>query len=271
MKLTSSSAPVVDITTLPAHERWRRALSALADVLKDPERTDQVLVFSTYANAGSMPDRIHNFLDHPDGARLYAEHRTIDSHTIDLEALGALPEGTLGRAYADFLRIRNFTPDVFEGTPEEIADPKVAYVVQRLRQTHDLWHVVTGYETDPASEVALQAFTFGQLRAPSSGILALLGTLRGSQIKRDLAIDVTRGYRLGTQAIGLAVFPWEDHWTTPLVEVRAMLNLPIAPTAPAKLAAAVREHVAKVIADQPVTAENRWMTAVVTNPPRAAA
>jgi len=265
-----SAAPVVDATQLPVLSRWKRAFTALAEVLRDPEKTDQVLVFSTYANAGTMPDRIHHFLQHPVGAQLYAEHRTIDGHTIDLVVLGALPEGTLGRAYAEFLSSRGFTPDVFEGTPEELPDPAMAYVVQRLRQTHDLWHVVTGYETDPASEVALQAFTYGQLRAPSSGILALLGTLRGSQLKRDLAVDVVRAYRLGTQAEGLAVFPWEDHWTTPLVEVRAMLKLPIAPTAPGKLADAVRAIVAQLAAEQP-SAENRWMTAAATNPPRAAA
>ncbi len=268
MKQTLSS-PVVDATQLPVLARWKRAFAALAEVLRDPEKTDQVLVFSTYANAGTMPDRIHHFLQHPDGARLYAEHRTLDGHTIDLAALGALPVGSLGRAYAEFLTSRNFTPDVFEGTPEEITDPAMAYVVQRLRQTHDLWHVVTGYETDPASEVALQAFTYGLLRAPSSGILALLGTLRGSQLKRDLVVDVMRAYRQGTQAVGLAVFLWEDHWATPLAEVRAMLNLPLAPTAPAKLAAAVRVIVAQVAAQQ--TTKNRWMTAAAANPPRAAA
>ena len=48
---------VVDATQLPARERWKRAYKALATVLQDPEKTDQVLVFSTYANAGSMPDR----------------------------------------------------------------------------------------------------------------------------------------------------------------------------------------------------------------------
>jgi ubiquinone biosynthesis protein COQ4 len=264
----NNTMTTVDATQLPALTRWKRALTALAAVLRDPEKTDQVLVFSTYANAGTMPERIHYFLGHPDGARLYAERRTIDSHSIDLEALAQLPEGTLGRAYAEFLNVRNFTPDVFEGAPEDITDPAMAYVVQRLRQTHDLWHVVTGYETDPASEVALQAFTYGQLGAKSAGILALLGTLRGSQLKRDLVRDVVHAYRLGVAAEGLAVFPWEDHWATPLDEVRAMLNLPIENPAAKKLADEVRAVVAAMSAQGPV---DGWMTAAATNPPRAAA
>src|SRR5688572_25990264 len=93
-----------DATTLSAFGRWRRALAALGKVMIDPTRTDQVLVFSIYANAGSMPMRIDRFFASEAGRRLYEEHRTIDSRSIDLDALAALPAGTLGHAYAQFLR-----------------------------------------------------------------------------------------------------------------------------------------------------------------------
>jgi ubiquinone biosynthesis protein COQ4 len=214
-----------DVTQLSAPERWRRAIGALAKVVADPTRTDEVLVFSTYANAGSMRDRLHRFYDDANGQKLYAEHRTIDSHTVDLDALAALPEGTLGHAYASFLRSRGFTPEVFEGAPADVADPKASYAIQRMRQTHDLWHVVTGHDTDPAGEVALQAFTYAQVHAPSSLILAAVGTLRGTRHQPTLVRDVVRAFRAGRHAEGFATFPWEDHWSTPLAEVRAMLGV----------------------------------------------
>jgi len=226
-------ARAVDATKLSARQRWRLALDALGRVMVNPEQTDQVLVFSMYANAGTMASRIHRFFDDPRGRRLYEERRLIDARSVDLDALGALPEGTLGRAYADFLRSRGLSPDVFEHAPDEVPDPRMAYVIQRLRQTHDLWHVVTGYETDPASEIALQAFTFAQVRGPSSLILAALGTLRGTPSKPDLVLDVVSAFRIGLRAEKLAVFPWEDHWTRPLVEVRELLGLPIKPRAAA--------------------------------------
>ncbi len=216
-----------DATTLPAIERWRRALGALAKVVIDPEKTDQVLVFSIYANAGSMPRRIHRFFEDANGRRLYEEHRTIDSHTIDLDTLAALPEGTLGHAYAHFLTSRGLSPAVFDAPPSEVTDPRMSYVIQRLRQTHDLWHVVTGHDTDPGSEVALQAFTFAQVHAPSSLILATVGTLRGMREKPGLARDVVASFRLGMRAERLVAFPWEDHWATPLDEVRRLLNIDV--------------------------------------------
>jgi ubiquinone biosynthesis protein COQ4 len=215
-----------DATTLSPITRWRRAITALGKVLVDPEKTDQVLVFSIYANAGSMPKRIHRFFETADGQRLYEERRTIDSRSVDLDALAAMPEGTLGHAYAHFLASRGLSPAVFDNPPSEVSDPQMQYVVQRMRQTHDLWHVVTGHDTDPGSEVALQAFTFAQVRAPSSAILAAMGTLRAIRQKPSVARDVVTSFRSGVRANRLPSFPWEDHWATPLHEVRRMLGLP---------------------------------------------
>ncbi|HEV7557548.1 MAG TPA: Coq4 family protein [Kofleriaceae bacterium] len=214
-----------DITQLSAPERWRRAIGALAKVVADPTRTDEVLVFSAYANAGTMHHRLHRFYDDARGQKLYAEHRTIDSHTVDLDALAALPDGTLGHAYASFLRARGFTPEVFDGPPDDVTDPKASYVIQRMRQTHDLWHVVTGHDTNPAGEIALQAFTYAQVRAPSSLILAAVGTLRGTRYQPTLVRDVVRAFRAGRHAEAFVAFAWEDHWATPLADVRAMLGV----------------------------------------------
>ncbi len=221
--------PTDDVADLPTLVRWRRALLALARVMKNPEETDQVLVFTNLANARHRTERLGVFFDDPRGARLFSEQRALDSRTIDLDALARLPAGTLGHAYATFMRAHGLTPDVFDGRPADVRDDRAAYVMQRLRQSHDLWHVVTNAETDPAGEVALQAFTYAQLHAPGSGILAALGTLRSLRHTREVVRDAIELYRLGRTAEPLALFAWEDHWTTPLVEVRRMLKLPTDP------------------------------------------
>jgi len=233
LQTAGGNAMTEDISQLSAVERWRRALGALARVVANPEQTDQVLVFSSYANAGTMSDRIHHFFDDPRGQRLFDEHRTIDSRTLDLDALEALPAGTLGHEYARFLRSRGLTPEVFDAPPKKIHNPRAQYVVQRIRQTHDLWHVVTGCNTDPAGEIALQAFTFAQLRAPSTAILAVVGTLRGVREVPSLPRDVLAAYRAGSRAQKLATFPWEDYWATPLTRVRELLGVDVRPRAAA--------------------------------------
>ena len=227
-----SPSPSEDLAALSPVERWTRALIALRKIVANPDDTRQVLVFTGLANSGrSTAARVGRFFADPAARKLYDEHRAIDSRTVDLDALAALPEGTLGHAYATFLRSRGLTPEVFDGAPAGVSDPRLSYVMQRLRQTHDLWHVVTGCDTDPAGEIALQAFTFAQIRAPGNALLTLAGVVRGARQKPGLVRDVIALYRLGARARRLPSFAWEDHWATPLSEVRAMLGLPIDPPA----------------------------------------
>lgn len=229
-----------DLDSLTGLQRWKLGLGLLRKVLNNPEDTEQVLAFLGVINSGrSTQERIARFFADPEGEVLYAEHRAIDSRTIDLDKLAALPAGTLGHAYAKFLRSHGITPEIFDGAPPGITNPRRSYVVQRMRQTHDLWHVVTGCETDPAGEVALQAFTYSQTGSPGSAFLAVFGALRRVREQRDVGIlrDVVTLYRTGRRTgRRLPTFAWEDHWATPLAEVRAMLGLPVEP--PARAAAA---------------------------------
>src|ERR1043165_8714801 len=102
-----------DLSKLSPLVRWTRALRSLANILANPEATDQVLVFLQLANSQALRRRAVRFFADPRGARLYDEQRKIDSRTVDLEKLLALPEGTLGPAYATFLRSHGLTPEGF--------------------------------------------------------------------------------------------------------------------------------------------------------------
>lgn len=230
MQTVAASVPSDDYAALSAVQRWKIAGAALGKVMADPNDTENVLELLGVINSGrSALRRTRKFFATPAGKKLYEERRALDSQTIDLDALAALPEGTLGRAYATFLRSRGLTPEIFDGAPARIADPQRSYLVQRMRQTHDLWHVVTGCETDPAGEVALQAFLYAQTRAPGSAILAAAGMLRIVRKTPAIVPYVIALYRAGMRAGSLPAFGWEDHWATPLTEVRAMLGLPLEP------------------------------------------
>lgn len=59
------------------------------------------------------------------------------------------PAGTMGRAYADFIRANQFS---FPGEKGSAPEPVVL---------HDLTHVLSGYGTDPAGEICVTAFSAG--------------------------------------------------------------------------------------------------------------
>src|SRR5690349_721927 len=140
---TSDRSHIIDVAALPPHVRWGRALKALARFLRNPEEPDQVRVFSNLINAGKRDDRLHRVCADPAAPQLSEQKRAMHSTPIALDVLAALPEGTLGDASARFMRAHGLTPNVFDGSPDDVRGERVAYVIQRMRQTHDLWHVVT--------------------------------------------------------------------------------------------------------------------------------
>jgi ubiquinone biosynthesis protein COQ4 len=141
---------------------------------------------------------------------------------VDFAALERLPDGTLGREYVRFLRDNDITPDVFQMPAR--GDERVRYVEMRIRQTHDLWHVLTGYAPDVTGEVLLQAFTFAQLRAPSALAIAAMGTVRFGWRTPGFFRRLRAAVRGGKATRKLAAFRWEEHWGEPVEELRKELG-----------------------------------------------
>ena len=74
----------------------------------------------------------------------------------DTEALSKLPKDTLGYRYFDHLDSMGFDPDYYRKIDVK---NDTDYVMMRIRQTHDIWHVVTGFDTHPLGEIAIKALT----------------------------------------------------------------------------------------------------------------
>lgn len=203
--------------------RLRIATRALNRLMRDPEDTRQVFLLYVSLNATSFPRVIKRFLAEPEGRRLMTERPALDSTTLDFAQLLSLPAHTLGHAFARHMADNGLSPDIFQAPPG--APPDVAYLAQRLRQTHDLWHVVTGYSTGVIDELALQAFTYAQMKAPGPLLLSLAGALRFGFGDRRAIQRIYQGYRRGLLARPMLAVAWESLWELPLAEVRARLNL----------------------------------------------
>jgi ubiquinone biosynthesis protein COQ4 len=204
--------------------RLFRGARALARLFRDPDDTEQVFVAGVNLGRHSILQVIERLHAVPSGQRLVAERRSIDSQSVDLEALAALPEGTLGHEYATFLRSRDLTPDLFQA-PGNVRNAEVRYVVQRIRQTHDLWHVLTGYQTDVSGEVLLQAFAYAQLRVPLPFLIAFFGTLKVASRRPSFVKEALGAFRRGAATSFLLPEIWEEVWNVPVNELRARLGI----------------------------------------------
>jgi ubiquinone biosynthesis protein COQ4 len=221
--MNTSTATTVRIPSFS--RRARTVVRSLATLARDPGRLDQVLVLTQTMNLAAVARAMGRIEKEGVGQALLAQQPRIDRAHVDFDALRKLPDGTLGREYTRFLDENGITPDAFEKLPD-IGDERAAYVMLRMRQTHDLWHVLTGYTPDVRGEVLLQAFTYAQTRAPSALLIALFGTVRFGfkwpQQGKALREAFARGERTGF----LATFEWEDHWATPVAELRTLLACP---------------------------------------------
>ncbi len=144
----------------------------------------------------------------------------------DLKQLAHLPEGSLGQAYADSLERLGYDPNLHAGM---VPASDGAYVELRLSQTHDLWHVITGFDTTVAGEIGLQAFHLTQFPYPLGAALtaqALLSvTLGAPELLPELVEAIRIGLQMGLEARPLFAQRWEEGWERPLVEWREALQL----------------------------------------------
>lgn len=103
-----------------------------------------------------------------------------------------------------------------------------SYIAMRLRQTHDFWHIITGFGTDLAGEVGLHAFTLAQLRSPLAvAIIAASVTyaLKSSSPLNLLVEKIQQGWQMGENAHPLLAQKWEEDWEKPLSQWRFDLKV----------------------------------------------
>lgn len=140
---------------------------------------------------------------------------------IELANLEGLPEGSLGRVFADHCRARRLDPNLIQVRP----DDDVGWLLNHLYQTHDLWHVVTGWGNDLAGEVGLGGFYCAQLRSPTFfGYMLALILLNVISRRADLDQIMeafTAGYRAGRGANRLFGADWDTLFALPIDVVRS--------------------------------------------------
>jgi ubiquinone biosynthesis protein COQ4 len=204
---------------------YLNALKGFVSLIKSPENTESVYdVEDGLKNIKASQLAVTYAKQQPGVADLFTE-RYLAPHP-DLGALLELPADSLGYAYATYLTERGFDPNFYRAIAIE---DDATYLFMRMRQTHDLWHVVGGFSTDVEGELALKAFELSQTRRTMSLILLLGGILRTvfrePECLDDLLNAIAHGYRLGRQAKPFLAQKWELQWEKPLQQWQRELNV----------------------------------------------
>lgn len=197
----------------------------LSLIAKNEKNTAAALRVADCLNKLGLLDAEVEAIRQDTNGRRYLEQRRMLKQ-YKLEELVQLPAGSVGQIYAQHMIDQNLQPDFYE-----ILQIKcdVTYVMMRMRETHDLWHIMTGFSTEVPGELGLQAFMFAQLQTPLAPILiagrTLISTFRNPKEVVQVYDHIAKGWAMGRHAKLIFGLDWDENWSRPLSEVRSEFNL----------------------------------------------
>ncbi len=234
MTATATPATFSDPRRVAPKFRPLKALGHFRKLIADKEDTEQVFhIFEALPRKGFVPDA-RAFIDSAKGQRLMREEAFLAPILDDHATLKLLAPGTVGRAYVDFMESEGLTAAGLVAESEKMRRGRPVFTDQiqwygdRLRDTHDMLHVLTGYGRDALGEQCVLAFTYGQNRNLGNFFIAYAG---GLEIKRKVRAGapvfgaLRQGQRHGTAALKIHEESILDLLREPILSARQRLGI----------------------------------------------
>ncbi|MBF2007524.1 Coq4 family protein [Chlorogloeopsis fritschii PCC 9212] len=205
---------------------WQdNALESIINIVKAPDGDFESI--GKLANALNDLDglqKVIEFLSNtPQGKQAFQKRLRLGD--VDLQKLYRLPANTLGYAYAKHMLENNLKP-LQAGQVENDCQ----FLGAHITETHDIWHIVTGCDTNILGEIQLEAFYVAQLYFTRFW-LALLAKNLVKAVIYDIDVStkymdaIAKGWLMGKQAKPLFGIEWNLLWEKPLENVRTSLNI----------------------------------------------
>ncbi len=186
----SAGMPFWHPTRKPYKRNLRKAWHHFFEFKKDKEDTSEVFKFFHHLPWVDVDKRVAAFLATPEGQHVFATEPFLPDILDDHEMLRRdYPEGSLAHAYCDYMEQEGLSAAGLVAEFEEFRfeegrpDDQIEWYNDRLRDTHDLLHLLSGIGRDTLGEATLGAYVFGQ--RPSHGHL-ILGIAGSWIMKRNV-------------------------------------------------------------------------------------
>ena len=226
--------PFIDSNRPKPKRRPVKAWRHMQKLIADKEDTEQVFHIIEALNGGSTRKDFLRFMASPNGPSLLSQRSFLPDILDDHAPLKALAKGTVGRTYVDFMEREGLTA---HGLVEESLtnrelheqyDDDLLWYANRLRDTHDMYHVLTGYGRDALGEDALLGYTHSQHGGLGVSFIAFMGNRQiAKEAPKEARVSevLAEGRRNGKIARRIVEQDIVSLLDQPINEVRQKLNI----------------------------------------------
>jgi ubiquinone biosynthesis protein COQ4 len=229
----NAMTPPRDFVLAAPKRDWPKALRAVRQLMADKDDTVQVFEIMRSLNGTATRDGYFRLLRTTQGGRLAYQRRELAEVLMDRAALARLPAGSVAAHYLAFTERGQISADGLIDVSRQASRAEaidlvhpVAWFGRRIRDSHDLWHVLTGYDLTGLGEACLVAFSYAQTKALGWALIGIGAALRGARHPEyPFARAIFEGYRRGRAAAWLPGQDYEALLAEPLDTARARLGL----------------------------------------------
>jgi ubiquinone biosynthesis protein COQ4 len=230
----TSPVPYID----PARQRSRikplKAWKHMQNLIADKEDTAQVFHIIEALNGNVKLNDFERFMSSENGPALLAERSDLPTMLDNHAPLEALPEGTVGREYIKFMQSEGLSAaglvaesEVLNSSAKNF-DDDLSWYMNRGRDTHDLYHVLTGYGRDALGEAALLGYTHSQHGGLGISFIAFMGGIKIAQhAPRNAKVKavIAEGRRNGKAAARIVDQDIDALLREPIADARKRMNI----------------------------------------------
>ena len=148
------------------------------------------------------------------GRRILRDRPRITSKALPLKELQKFPESSVGYTYAKWLADYRMSPDERDDV-RYIDDEECAYVMQRYRECHDIYHAILGLPAFLEGEITLKAFELANTGLPVAGLsMFAVSKLKSEERARFFNLSLPWAVKNGINSKPIINVYWETELST---------------------------------------------------------
>lgn len=223
---------------LPGRPKMRydlpKAWRNFRELVKDKEDTSKVAPIFEALPWRGIYDAALSFLATERAQDIRRKEPSLVAILDDHATLRKLPVGSLAHVYCDFMEREGLSAQGLvdeldkNRSPEMYWDDQVTWYYNRMRDTHDLLHILSGFGRDALGEQCVLAFTYSQQPSPAHLFLGYAGAVeiaKRKTVKAPVFRAVREAQKMGKACPRLVEMSITELLSMPIEEVRAKLNI----------------------------------------------